>query len=53
MNASASSVTSTITKVEFYANGTLLGTDSASPYNFTWNNVPANTGYYALTAKAY
>ena len=41
----------TITKVEFYQGGTLLGTVSTSPYNFTWNSVAA--GAYALTVKAY
>ncbi|MFL6052442.1 MAG: Ig-like domain-containing protein [Actinoallomurus sp.] len=33
----------TISKVEFYDDTTLLGTDTSSPYSFTWTNVPAGT----------
>jgi hypothetical protein len=40
----------TISKVEFFANGSLLGTDTNSPYTFIWNGVPA--GVYTLTARA-
>jgi hypothetical protein len=43
--------TSTIAKVEFFASGTLIGTVTASPFNFTWASVPA--GYYNLTAEAF
>lgn len=39
-----------ISKVEFYSGGTLLGTDNTSPYSFDWVNVVA--GIYTLTAKA-
>ncbi|WP_031523137.1 glycoside hydrolase family 48 protein [Streptomyces sp. NRRL F-5123] len=41
----------TITKVEFYNNTTLLGTDTTSPYTFDWASVPA--GDYSVYAKAY
>ncbi len=40
-----------IARVEFYQGTTLLGTSTASPYGYTWSNVPA--GNYVLTAKAY
>jgi len=40
----------TITKVDFYRGTTLLGTDTSSPYSYTWNNVAI--GNYSLTAKA-
>jgi len=40
----------TITKVEFYQGTILIGTVTAAPYTFNWNNVGA--GAYALTAKA-
>ena len=40
----------TIAKVEFFQGSTLLGTDTNSPYSFTWNDVAA--GSYSLTAKA-
>ncbi len=49
-NASASSGT-TLTKVEFYAGATLIGTDTTSPYSISWTNVPA--GVHSLTAKAW
>jgi Bacterial Ig domain len=37
-----------VAKVEFFAGGTLLGTSSTSPYQFTWTN--ASAGLYYLTA---
>ncbi len=48
--AAASSVDDSITKVEFYNNTTLIGTDTISPYNFTWSAV--GVGSYSITAKA-
>ncbi len=50
INATASDSDGTVTKVDFYQNGILLGTDTTSPYSFAWNNVAA--GNYALTAIA-
>ncbi len=50
ITASASENNGTITQVQFYNGSTLLGTDTASPYNLTWGNVPA--GSYNLTAVA-
>ncbi len=40
----------TIVKVEFFANGALLGTLTSPPYTFNW--VPTTPGAYSLTAKA-
>jgi aryl-phospho-beta-D-glucosidase BglC (GH1 family) len=57
ITASASEPTASITKVEFFetpqssSTATLLGTATASPYSFTWSDVPA--GYYSLTAEAF
>jgi endoglucanase len=57
LTASASEPTASITKVEFFetpqlsSTATLLGTATASPYTFTWSDVPA--GYYSLTAEAF
>ena len=50
INASASDTDGTISKVEFFQGTTLLNTDTAAPFSFAWNNVPAGT--YSLTAKA-
>jgi len=50
INATASDVDGTVTKVDFYNGGTLLGTDNSSPYSYTWSGVAAGT--YTLTAKA-
>ena len=47
-NASAPGVG--VNRVEFYANGNLIGTDTTSPYQFDWTGVPA--GSYSITAKA-
>jgi poly(hydroxyalkanoate) depolymerase family esterase len=42
-----------VTKVEFYANGTLLGTDMDAPFGLTWNTAGLAPGSYALMVKAY
>jgi endoglucanase len=51
IDAPAVEPTATISKVEFFSNGTLIGTVTASPYDFAWADVPA--GYYTLTAEAF
>ncbi len=52
--ATANDLDGTISKVEFFAGATLVGTatvpSSGSVYTVTWTNV--NSGAYALTAKA-
>lgn len=50
ITANAGDADGSVTKVDFYAGTTLIGTSANSPYSFTWNNVAA--GNYALTAKA-
>ena len=42
-----------VTKVEFYVNGVLQSSDTASPYVFSWNTASLASGSYALMAKAY
>jgi hypothetical protein len=49
INANASTSSGTITKVDFYAGATLIGTDMSAPYSFTWSGVA--TGGYSLTAN--
>ncbi|WP_299551671.1 Ig-like domain-containing protein [Seonamhaeicola sp.] len=39
-----------VTQVEFLQGSTVIGTDTTSPFSFTWNNVAA--GNYAITARA-
>jgi hypothetical protein len=50
LSATATDLDGTVALVEFYANGALIGSDAASPYQFTWTNAPA--GSYSLTAVA-
>ena len=50
ITASASDTDGTIALVEFYNGTTLLGSDAASPYSFTWSNVPEGT--FSMTATA-
>jgi hypothetical protein len=43
-----------VTKVEFYLDSaTLIGTDTTSPYSFSWNTGGASNGPHTLTTKAY
>jgi len=53
INASAADSDGTISKVEFYHDGLLLGSDTSAPYSYTWSGVPAQSGAYHLQAKAY
>jgi phosphatidylserine/phosphatidylglycerophosphate/cardiolipin synthase-like enzyme/regulation of enolase protein 1 (concanavalin A-like superfamily) len=48
--ASASDSDGTVSKVDFFANGTALGTSTSAPYSLGWSGVPAGT--YSLTAVA-
>jgi hypothetical protein len=48
--ASASDADGVVTSVNFYANGTLVGTSTSAPYSFAWQNVAHGT--YTITAKA-
>lgn len=50
INANATDADGTISKVEFYNGTTLLGSDTTSPYSYTWGSVAAGT--YSFTAKA-
>ncbi len=51
VTATASDTDATpVAKVEFYANGALIGSAASSPYSVSWSNVA--TGSYSLTAVA-
>jgi regulation of enolase protein 1 (concanavalin A-like superfamily) len=51
LTATASDPDGTIARVEFYAGSYRLGTDTTSPYSFTWINLPL--GSFSLMAVAY
>ena len=42
-----------VTKVEFYVNGELKGSDTAAPYVYSWDTTSLAPGPYTLMAKAY
>ena len=50
LNATATDSDGTVALVEFFADDTLIGTASSSPYSLTWSNV--GVGSYLLTARA-
>jgi hypothetical protein len=50
IQATATVSGSTISKVDFYANGEFLGSDKTKPYNFTWTGF--KNGDYLMTAVA-
>ncbi len=50
LNATATSAGRTIAKVEYFANGALVGTRIGTPYSIVWSNVPSRT--WSITARA-
>ena len=50
LTAAASDSDGRVTRVDFYSNGTIVGSSTASPYSVPWSSVPAGT--YTLTAVA-
>ena len=42
-----------VTRVELRANGSLVATDTAAPYQFSWNSLSQPNGAVTLTAVAY
>lgn len=50
VTADAADVDGTVAKVEFFDAGTLIGTDTSSPWSISWS--PATIGTRGLTAKA-
>ncbi len=51
IEASATDANGSISKVDFYRGNALIGSDSTSPYSYTWKGV--NVGEYILSARAY
>src|SRR5439155_849018 len=53
VNASVSIVgLLTVSMVEFYRDGNLIGSDSAAPYSVSWNTTSTNNGSHTLSAVA-
>ncbi|MDY7230539.1 S8 family serine peptidase [Hyalangium rubrum] len=42
-----------VSRVDFYAGATLIGSDSTSPYSISWNTAGVSNGSYALTSRAF
>jgi hypothetical protein len=42
-----------VTRVEFYVDGALKGSDTASPWSYAFNSTSVANGTHALTAKAF
>jgi hypothetical protein len=42
-----------VTRVEYYVNGQLKGTETTAPYVYSWDTANLPLGGYTLTAKAY
>jgi hypothetical protein len=42
-----------ISKVEFYIDGTMTSTVTATPYNYTWDTTAATNATHTLSVKAY
>lgn len=51
LNASASD-SSGIAQVRFLLDGTVIATDTSSPYSYSWDSSSASNGAHALTAQA-
>ena len=52
LTASASDA-SGISKVDFLADGTLVGSSTVSPYSLSWDSTTVSNGSHSLSAKAY
>jgi len=51
IDASASDANG-VTKVDFYVDGGLKGTDTSSPFSYSWDTKTVSDGTHTLTAKA-
>jgi chitodextrinase len=41
-----------ITQVQFLVDGTVVGTDTTSPYSYTWNSTSVSNGTHTIAAQA-
>jgi hypothetical protein len=42
-----------VSKVDFYAGSTLIGTDTTAPYSISWNTTGVTNGSYSITSRAF
>ncbi len=42
-----------VARVDFYAGGTLIGSDTVAPYSADWNTAPLANGSYTVFARAF
>jgi len=42
-----------VSRVEFYVDGGLIGTDTSSPYSISWNTATATNGGHGLQSRAF
>ena len=52
ITATAIETGDTISKVDFYVDGTLTGSDTTAPYSLSWDTTKASNASHSLTAKA-
>ncbi|WNG25329.1 S8 family serine peptidase [Cystobacter fuscus] len=52
-SSATASDTGGVTRVEFYADGVLLGTDASAPYEVSWDTTGVADGAHTLTTKAH
>lgn len=52
LNANASDDCA-LSKVEFYIDGNLVGTDSTSPFSISWNSKSVSNGSHTVNSRAY
>ena len=53
MAATAADEHSGVTRVEFRANGVLVGSDTSAPYTASWDSATASPGSHTIQARAY
>jgi chitodextrinase len=52
ITATATDVASSVSKVDFYIDGGLAGSDTSSPYSFSWNTTGIALGAHTIQAKS-
>lgn len=53
ITATASDAASSVTKVEFYVDGSLKSTDTTPSYSYSWNTAAVSQGAHTIQVKAY